>query len=121
MSTVFKKIESQILAKSALFAQQGAIFATWRKHGNTRLGPYFKLKYFENGRRRSIYLGRSEEIVQQVRRLLAKIQSRRISRRLQNKIRKSLRAQKRILEAHLLANGYRMKGYEIHKPRIPKT
>ncbi|MGA2060446.1 MAG: hypothetical protein ABSG67_08195 [Thermoguttaceae bacterium] len=54
---MFEKIKSQILAKSALIARQGSIIASWRKHGNIRLGPYFSLRYFENGVRRSIYLG----------------------------------------------------------------
>jgi hypothetical protein len=112
---MFKKIESQILAKSALLARQGSICATWRKRGNKRVGPYFSVRYFENGARQCIYLGRSPELVQQVRRLLFDIQFKRISRRLKFKIRKSLRLQKANLENHLQANGYRLKGNEIHK------
>jgi hypothetical protein len=117
---MLEETKSQIIARSALLARQGSICSTWRKRGKMRFGPYYRLRYFENGRRQSIYLGRSEETVQQVRRLLASIQSPRLSRRLQSKIRKSLRAQKRILETHLRANGYRLKGYEFHKRRTPK-
>ena len=112
---MFDKIKSQILAKSALIANQGSICATWRKHGKLRLGPYFTLRYFENGIRRSIYLGRSPELIQQVRRLLFDLQFKRISRRLKSTIRKSLRLQKANLQNHLRAHGYRLKGNEIHK------
>jgi hypothetical protein len=112
---MFEKIKSQILDKSALLASQGSIIASWRKHGNMRLGPYFTLRYFENGVRQCIYLGKSPELVQQVRRLLFDIQFKRISRRLQFKIRRSLRLQKANLENHLQAHGYRLKGNEIHK------
>jgi hypothetical protein len=112
---MFEKIKSQILAISALLAHQGSICSTWRKRGNMRFGPYYRLRYFENGRRRSIYLGQSEDLVQKVRLLLSDLQFNRISHRLKTKIRESLRLQKRILQQHLLANGYRLKGNEIHK------
>jgi hypothetical protein len=112
---MFKKIESQILTKSALLARQGSICATWRKRGNKRVGPYFSLRYFENGVRQCIYLGQSPELVQQVRRLLFDLQFKRISRRLKSTIRKSLRLQKANLQNHLRANGYHLKGNEIHK------
>jgi hypothetical protein len=112
---MFEKIKSQILAKSALLAGQGSICASWRKRGNIRFGPYYTLRYFENGVRQCIYLGQSQELVQQVRHLLANLQYKRIARCLKTKIRKSLRAQKSILKNQLLANGYRLKGSEIHK------
>jgi hypothetical protein len=111
----FAKIKSQILANPILFTKQGSIFATWRKHGNSRLGPYYRLRYFDNGRRRSIYLGRDEQLVQEARDLLARLQSHRIIRRLHAQIRRSLRVQKLHLKTILQANGYRMKGSEIHK------
>jgi len=119
LSARFKKIKSQILAKSALLSKQGSIIKTWRKHRNIRLGPYFRLIYYENGVRRSIYLGRSEELVQEVRCLLQQIQFRRIARRLRAKIRTSLRCQKMHLKNILRAHGYRMKGFEIHKSKSP--
>jgi hypothetical protein len=117
MSPSFEKIKSKIIAKSALFANQGSVVATWRKHGNTLLGPYFRLRYYENSLRRSIYIGRSKELALQVRRLLANLQVHRISLRLRMKIRKSLRVHKKQLQNDLLVHGYRIKGFEIHKTK----
>ena len=118
---MFEKIKSQILAKSALLASQGSICASWRKRGNISFGPYFTLRYFDNGVRQCIYLGQSQELVQQVRHLLAILQYKRISRCLKTKIRKSFRIQKSILKNQLLVNGYRLKGSEIHKLSKSKT
>jgi len=111
------QIKRRILARPALFAQQGTIVATWRKHGNFRLGPYFRLKYYDGGVQRSIYLGRSQELAQEVRRLLADLQFHRTSRRLHWQIRASLRLQKTRLQNHLHAHGYHLKGYKIHKSK----
>jgi hypothetical protein len=120
MPAKFDKIKSQLLARPALFENQGSVAATWRKHGNARLGPYFILRYFENGVRRSIYLGRSEQLAQEVRRLLENLQFHRISRRLRAKIRKSLHLQKKQLQNNLHALGYYIKGFEIHKAKSPQ-
>jgi hypothetical protein len=113
-STPFQRVKSQVLARPALFAEQGIVVATWRRHGNSRLGPYYRLQYFD-GARRSIYLGRDERLAEQVRRLLADLQLKRTFRRLHSKIRKSLRNEKIFLKSRLHAHGYRLKGFEIHK------
>jgi hypothetical protein len=113
------KIKTQILAASALLATQGAVIATWRKRGNSQLGPYYRLRYYENRTRRSIYLGRSEELAQAVRRLLFDLQYTRISRRLRNNIRKSMRIQKKQLQSNLHTHGYHIKGFKIHKSKSP--
>jgi hypothetical protein len=116
----FELIKMQILARSTLFARQGTVVATWRRYCNSRSGPYFRLKYYEGGVQRSIYLGRSEELAQEVRRLLAGLQFRRICRRLRTRLRSSLRLEKTRLQENLHAQGYRMKGFEIHKSQSVK-
>ncbi len=114
----FELIKTQILALSTLFAQQGTVVATWRKYGKSRLGPYFRLTYREGGVQRSIYLGRSEELAQEVGRLLAGLQFHRTCRRLRTRLRSSLRLEKTRLRENLHAHGYRMKGFEIHRASL---
>ncbi len=53
----FEQIKTQILSRATLFTRQGIVVATWRKYGSARLGPYFRLKYYEGSVQRSIYLG----------------------------------------------------------------
>ena len=40
------------------FACQGTVTTSWRTYRGRRLGPYYRLAWRENGRQRSIYLGR---------------------------------------------------------------
>jgi hypothetical protein len=113
-SATFERVKSQVLARPLLFAQQGIVAATWRRHGNSRLGPYYRLQY-NDGARRSIYLGPDEQLAEQVRQLLAALQLKRTFRRLHSQIRKSLRKEKNLLKSRLHLQGYRLKGFEIHK------
>ncbi len=57
------------------FASQGTVVATWRTHRDRRLGPYYRLTWRENGRQRSVYLGRQGPLVDQVRSLLHEAQT----------------------------------------------
>jgi hypothetical protein len=57
------------------FANQGTVVATWRTYRGRRLGPYCRLTWRENGRQRSIYLGRQSPLVDEVRRLLHEAQT----------------------------------------------
>ncbi|MHB9049811.1 MAG: hypothetical protein ACYC35_28155 [Pirellulales bacterium] len=70
----FDTIRAQILARRVIFARQGSVVATWRTRGGARFGPYYQLAYREAGRQRAIYLGRSAELADQVRALLAELQ-----------------------------------------------
>jgi hypothetical protein len=110
-----EKIKSQLLAASELLADHGCVIATWRNYGNMRMGPYYRVRYYDNGARRSIYLGRSEELAQVVRNLLIKLQYARSTRRLRTKIRKSLRLEKLRLQNYLKSYGYYLKGFEFRK------
>jgi heat shock protein HspQ len=117
ISTRFERLQAFILDNRPLFATTGAVVASWRYYRKKRLGPFYRLAYRNRNRQCSIYLGRSQLLAEKVRLLLADIQFRRISRRLRSQIRASLRLHKIQLKNTLLACGYYMKGYEIHKPK----
>jgi hypothetical protein len=115
MAPNLNRITSQLRAAEELLASQGTVVATWRKRRNSLTGPYYRVRYFENGIRRSIYLGRDEYLADAIRRYLADLQHPRIFRRLRRQIRRSLRLEKRRLEEILNIHGYYMKGFEIRK------
>ena len=83
----FERISAQLLARPDFFAVHGSVGSKWRNYRGRRLGPYFRLRYCQDGRERSLYLGRSEELAEEVRGLLADLQRRRIFRRLRERIR----------------------------------
>ena len=56
VAKIRQRVMDLIAANAELFAQQGAVVESWRKHGGRRLGPYFRLAYRIDGRRRSLSL-----------------------------------------------------------------
>lgn len=66
---------------SELFARCGAVVASYRSKNGRRYGPYYRLAYLEQGRQRSLYLGRSKRLAQQAQNLLAQLQKPRNDRR----------------------------------------
>jgi hypothetical protein len=115
MAPNLNRITTQLRAVAALLASQGTVVATWRKRRNSLTGPYYSVRFLEDGIRRSIYLGRDEYLADAVRRYLADLQHPRIFRRLRRQIRRSLRLEKHRLEEILNDHGYYMKGFEIRK------
>lgn len=115
------RIESYLLQHPALFATQGTVVATWRVYRGRRLGPYFQIAYRRAGRQRAIYVGRSEELAQRVRRLLDRLQGlhrgRQVSKRLQAQVRASLRRTKAQLRGLLAVWGIKLKGFEFRGVR----
>ena len=106
--------------------------ATWRRRGpqTKAFGPYYRLRYREDGRQRSVYLGRAEEkgtgpicakhraptkgrsgrsgkldlspsLVEQVRRMLADLQQPRRQRRAINRLRRQVCAALRAQKGRL--------------------
>jgi hypothetical protein len=112
-----ESVKKFILAHRTLFAASGTMAVEWRLRGGRRFGPYFRVKYREGCLQRSLYLGRSQEFAEEVRRLLADLKFHRTFRRLESKIRASLRLQKAHLKNNLQARGYNLKGFEIHKSK----
>jgi hypothetical protein len=70
MTTILQKLTTI----RHLLARQGSIVQSWRYKNGRKTGPYFRLAYRDEGRQRSIYLGKSPPILDQVRRLLEKFQ-----------------------------------------------
>ena len=105
----------------AVFARQGSVVATWRSYGGRRLGPYYRLVYREEGRQRTVYLGRAGELVDRVRAALAKLQrpirERRRLARIGGQIRVSLRREKARLGMILRRWGLYLKGFELRGGR----
>ena len=106
-----------IAARPDIFARQGYVAAGYRRRGGKTFGPYYSLRYRENGQQRSIYLGRQRERVEQVRRALAVVQrpwiQRRTPNRLTRSIRASLRVHKQRLDALLRPLGLHLKVFEV--------
>ena len=104
-------------ANPRLFAQQGSVVATWRKYGEKKLGPYWRLVYREEGRQRTVYLGRFGTLVRLVRARLRHLQQYRDLRRFINRTvrqtKASLRTVKQDLAMRLRRWGLRLKGWEV--------
>lgn len=108
-------------ARPDLFRSQGSIVAGWRMSAGKRLGPYYSLRYREEGRQCSHYLGGSILLVDAVRRLLADQQRRRRQRlsltKLRTAIKASLRRHKQSWRLQLERAGLTLKGFEIRNWR----
>ena len=117
-----------IAARRDLFSRQGAVVATWRSRSRPdrlagsvthtgKCGPYYRLAYREDGRQRSVYLGREGPVVDEVRRLLADLQRPLQQRRLMNRLFRQARAAVRIhktrVDAQLRPLGLRLQGFEV--------
>ena len=117
----FLRVKAFLQAHRALFANQGAVAATWRTYRGKRLGPYFQLAYRDRGRQHWVYLGRSLDLADRVRDLLARLHAprdrRRQSKRLQSQVRSSLRHAKNQLAQLLAVWGINLKGFEFRGAR----
>ncbi len=118
----FDIVQQFIKANAQVFARQGTVAATWRTYKGKRLGPYYQLTYREDGRQHWLYLGRSEQLAQQVRQFLAALHGprdrHRLNRRLQSQARASLHLAKAQLKEVCAKRGITLKGYEfrgVHK------
>jgi hypothetical protein len=109
----------QIVAREELFRYQGAVVSTLRSRGGRTFGPYYGLVYRKEGRQRSIYLGRSAALADEVRALLAALQGtlreERDWRRLRRAMKSALRAQKAAWGEELAKHGFLLKGYEVRR------
>jgi hypothetical protein len=96
--------------------RQGTVVSTWRIHQGRKLGPYYRLAWREDGRQRSVYLGRSEELAQAVEQRLDELQRPlRRERQLKDQIRRAwaaLRAYKLVWASQLAVYGLYLHGWE---------
>ena len=106
-----------IAARPDLFARQGYLTATFRRRNGKTFGPYYLLNYREDGRLRSVYLGRAGKLVEQVRQALdarhRPVTEYRLFERLAKQIRASLRIERIRVRALLCPFGLRLKGSEV--------
>jgi len=106
-----------IAARPDLFCRQGYVAATYRRRNGKTFGPYYLLSYREDGRVRSIYLGRAGKLVSRVRQALGAAQrpvtQYRLFDRLVRQIRASLRIERIRLRSLLYPFGLRLKGAEV--------
>jgi hypothetical protein len=106
-----------LAARGDLFSRLGSVVATWRRRAGKTFGPYYSLIYREDGRQRSVYLGRMSALVEQVRHALQTLQHSirqfRLFDRLRRQARASLRIQKFRVGALLRPFGLRLKGFEV--------
>ena len=97
-----------------MFRRQGYVTAGYRRRNGKTFGPYYLLSYREDGRLRSIYLGRAGELVDRVRKALdgrrRSVARRRLFDRLARQIRPSLRIEKLSVRTLLCPYGLWLKG-----------
>ncbi|MBN2579471.1 MAG: hypothetical protein JXB10_10805 [Pirellulales bacterium] len=108
----------KIIANQSLLKRKGTIVATWRTYKGRRLGPYYRLVYYQRGRQRSIYLGRSAELVMEVQDYLAELQqpakTDRALRRMKKEFKTAMHEHKKRFHAELAAVGLKLRGYTVH-------
>lgn len=116
-----QRVLDWIAANNATFARQGTVVESWRIYQGRRLGPYFRLACRVSGKQRSIYLGTDIELANEVRGLLAALQSPHHQRqelaRARTAIKNSLAAEKEELRRQLAQVGLHLKGFEIRGMR----
>ncbi|MBN2577954.1 MAG: DUF1678 domain-containing protein [Pirellulales bacterium] len=106
-----------IRSLQSVFARQGTIVASWRTYNGRKLGPYYRLAYRAEGRQRSIYLGKSKNLLRQVRRLLEKLQkplqTRKILRHAQKTMQAAMKKHMAQFRIDLLRVGLQLRGYAV--------
>jgi hypothetical protein len=98
-------LHAYLLAHRRELASQGTVVEEWRKRGGRSFGPYFRLKFRRAGRQSSLYLGRSPELAEKVRRLLTDIQYPRHSRLVKKRLWAAIRLEKARFVDILAARG----------------
>jgi hypothetical protein len=109
-----------LVGRAGRLMRQGYVAETWREYRGRRLGPYYRLWWREEGRKRSVYLGRDAALAEEVRASLRQMQAplrkkREADRRLKQQ-RAMVRQFKARWEAELHKIGLRLKGFEVRGP-----
>lgn len=110
-------VEALLRDKQHIFAAQGAVVASWRTARGRTFGPYFRLAYRADGVQRSLYLGRSQALVDRVTQTLVQQHAPRRQRTLlarwKRQARAGLRRAKQTLDSVMAQCRVQMKGYEF--------
>jgi hypothetical protein len=111
-----------IAARPDRFTRQGYVVATYRRRNGRTFGPYYALRYRDNGRAFSVYLGPAGPLVERVRQALAVVQQslrqRCTFRRITRSIRTALRTHRLRVGNLLRPLGLYLKGYEVRGWRL---
>ena len=106
-----------IAEQTNLLRHTGCIISTWREYGGRRLGPYYQLSFFEQGKSRMVYLGKDLQLVadvrQELKRLQTPLQRRRKFQRQRLALQRSLIRHRAVWNAELNKLGLYLKGSEI--------
>jgi len=106
-------------------AQQGFVSAEYREQNGRRYGPYFKLRWRQDGRQRVRYLGRDLSRAEQVSAALANLQRSlqlvRDASSMMAEVRKEMRKLKETLEPHLASQGMHLHGYIARRKTKPRS
>jgi hypothetical protein len=117
----FRRIAQRILTHAETIAREGTIVASWCWRGGHRLGPYWRIAFRDRGRQKSIYLGRSEPLLRQVRQLLVDLKQPQRQEKslclLHRQARAELRRRKALWDRDLRARGLYTRGYAVRGTR----
>lgn len=114
----FQAVKRWIEARRDRLSRQGAVVETFRNYRGRKLGPYYRLAYRDrDGRQRSIYLGASVELAEQVWGLLVECQAELREQRERRRVRRVLHAELKKAKAlwadELAKRGLRLQGHEV--------
>ena len=116
-ATRLERVRLYIKLHLRQFITQGSVIAGWQESGGRRYGPYYRLVHRQDGRQQTLYLGKSQWLADEVRKLLAivrkPLRDARAYKRLQASARAGLRKAKAELRRQLARFGLRLKGFEI--------
>ena len=121
-----QRLEQFLTAYRSQLTQQGTIVASWRRRGEVRLGPYYRLVCRDGlGRQHAVYLGTDGVLVALARQAVAEMQQPRKQHRQLAELRRSVRQQKRQaqqeVDQQLSQLGLHRRGHEIHGTSHPKA
>jgi hypothetical protein len=106
-----------VRALKNVFSRQGTIVASWQTYRGRKLGPYYRLAYRADGRQRSVYLGKSKNLLRQVRRLLEKLQkpakTRQALHTAEKVVQSALKKHMAQFRIDLLKVGLQLRGYAV--------
>jgi len=103
--------------RSELFSRQGSVQRSWRWYKGTKLGPFFRLTYRDQGGQRTVYLGKDRALAEAVGNALRQLQApthwvRHLDERLKQ-LRRDFRKQKQDFRQQVAQCGLQLKGNEL--------
>ncbi|MCH7525795.1 MAG: hypothetical protein IID39_00015 [Planctomycetes bacterium] len=122
------EIQRLVESRPDVFQYQGSVVESWREYEGKRLGPYFRLAYRDGNRQRSVYLGRSVQLADAVRKLLEENHQGNVRRRELKRLQRSAKAQLRearcrweqdLRKIGLYLHGCEVRGWRLQQQDVP--